>query len=118
MQRNAVLFVILVFSSGTALGATQGVTAKRLFGCSGAYKTWEVFWHGAGTTGQADLMEGETNLNWTVKVPRVPTPAGAIAPVSDQRWYRVRSQTWIPFVYKYTSMCWIGQQRCRGHRAR
>lgn len=112
MPRNALIFVALVLLSGSALSATKGVTSKQFFSCDSAYTLWEVLWIGASTSGPADLMEGTTNINWSVKAQSVSTPAGAIAPATNLRWYRVRSQTFIPFLYSYTSMCWVPQQRC------
>lgn len=118
MPRIAIAFVVLILFAETALSATQGTTKRRFFQCSGSYTLWEVFWIGASNTGQADLMEGKTNLNWTVKAAAVSTPTGSMSPATNLRWYRVRSQTIIPFVYSYTSMCWMPQQKCKGRKVR
>jgi hypothetical protein len=118
MPGKALIFLALLVFSVDAFSATKGKLTRQFFTCGGAYALWEVYWMGAGTTGQADLMEGETNLNWTKKAERVTTPTGNMAPATNLRWYRVRSQTFIPFKYVYTSMCWIPQQRCGSQRAR
>jgi hypothetical protein len=118
MAGKALIFLILMAFSSGALSATKGKLSRGFFTCAGSYTLWQVYWFGAGTTGQADVMEGETNLNWIEKAERVSTPAGNMAPATNLRWYRVRSQTLIPFKYDYTTMCWIPQQRCGSQRAR
>ena len=118
MAGKAMFFAVLLALSCTAHGATNGITTKQFFRCAGDSTLWKVLWIGVDKVGQADLMEGETNVNWSIKASRVKTPAGEMAPATNRRWYRVRSQKLIPFLYDYTTMCWVPQQRCGSQRTR
>lgn len=118
MAGKAFIFIVCMAFSCNALSATKGKTSRQYFTCDSTYKLWKVIWFGVGKVGQADVMEGQTNLNWTVKADRVSTPSGSMAPATNLRWYRVRSHAIIPFTFEYTSMCWMPQQRCGSQRTR